>query len=159
MSAHRIAALALASLCLAAAPGAAQKGPAQQAKAARPADSVVVGLERSLFAAVEKKDFAEVNRVLGADMTYVDLNGAMVWERAKTAEYLKDCTTGPATMENVGTRRIGNDLIVVTSTVTAEQTCGGKKAPSPVHMMTVWQKRGASWVAVAHSETPAAPKQ
>jgi hypothetical protein len=49
--------------------------------------------------------------------------------------------------------------VVLTYTSAGDQMCGGQKAPSPEYSMSVWQKRGGRWVGVAHSETPAAPKQ
>ena len=109
--------------------------------------------------ALVKPDTAAFNRALGSDFVYVDVRGATRWELAKTTAMLMDCKTGPLSMDNPVTTRVGTDLVVLTYDSAGDQTCGGQKAPSPVHSMSVWQNRGGKWVAVAHSETPAAPKQ
>ncbi len=88
---------------------------------------------------------------------YVDAKGATRWDLSKSAEMLKGCTTGKFTMENPEVSPAGNDILVLTYKASANQTCNGEKAPSPVLAMSVWQKRGGRWVAVAHSETPTAP--
>ena len=56
------------------------------------------------------------------------------------------------------TTEVGSDLVVLTYSASAKAECKGKPAPSPVNAMSVWQRRGGRWVAVAHSETPAAKK-
>ena len=69
------------------------------------------------------------NRVLGADMTYVDLNGAMVWERAKTAEYLKDCTTprgGLIYNYSPGGAQNGSECQAITAAACASACSTGK---------------------------------
>jgi ketosteroid isomerase-like protein len=164
MHAHRIgtAALSLVAL-LAATAGAQGTNPPKvtKAAAARTAaspDSVVVAQERSLFDALQKNDINAFNKALGADFVYVDPTGVNMWQLANSAEMLKGCTTGQITIDSVRTRPVGNDLMIVTYKATGDQTCNGQKAPSPVYSMSVWQKRGGRWVAVAHSETPPAMK-
>jgi hypothetical protein len=122
-------------------------------------DSIVVAQERAIADALTRNDFPAMNRALGSDFVYMGANGAVQWERSKTADLLKGCTSGQWTLDNVKTKRVGTDLVVVTFTATGEQTCNGQKAPSPVYAMSVWRKQGTHWVAVAHSETPAAPQQ
>ena len=60
---------------------------------------------------------------------------------------LKDAKVTPA----------GSDLMVLTYTVTGEQTCNGQKGPPTVTSLSVWQHKGNSWIAIAHSETPPNP--
>jgi hypothetical protein len=119
----------------------------------------VVEMERAVMAALEKPDTAAFNRALGSDFVYVDPRGAVRWDRAKTTAVLMECPPGKWTVDNPVTTRVGSDLVVLTYMSSGDQTCGGQKMPSPVHSMSVWQLRGGKWVAVAHSETPAAPKQ
>ncbi len=119
----------------------------------------IVQQERAVLDALVKPDTAAFNRALGSDFVYVDVRGATRWELAKTTAMLMDCKTAPLSMDNPVTTRVGTDLVVLTYDSAGDQTCGGQKAPSPVHSMSVWQNRGGKWVAVAHSETPAAPKQ
>ena len=109
--------------------------------------------------AVGKLDTAAFNRALGSDFVFVDMRGAMLWDRAKTTGGMLRCSPGQLDDRESGDDRVGNDLVVLTYTSNGDVTCGGEKLPSPIYTMSVWQLRGAKWVAVAHSETPAAPKQ
>ena len=119
----------------------------------------VVAQERAVLDAFIKNDTAAFNRALGSDFVYLDARGPVRWELAKSASMIMDCKTTQLSIDNPQTTRVGKDLVVLTYDSSGDQTCGGQKAPSPVHSMSVWQMRGARWVAVAHSETPAAPKQ
>jgi hypothetical protein len=113
--------------------------------------------ERAIYAALEKNDIAAFNESLGADFMYASPDGVQKWERAKSAEILKDCKTGKQTLSNVTSTPQGDDLMVVTYTVAGVQTCNGKKSPSPSYALSVWRKVGGRWIAIAHSETPAPP--
>jgi hypothetical protein len=119
----------------------------------------VVAQERAVLDAFIKNDTAAFNRALGSDFVYLDARGPVRWELAKTATMIMDCKTTQLSIDNPQTTRVGNDLVVLTYTSAGDQMCGGQKAPSPVYSMSVWQMRGGRWVGVAHSETPAAPKQ
>jgi Domain of unknown function (DUF4440) len=119
----------------------------------------VVAQERATLDAVVKSDTAAFNRALGSDFVYVDVRGPVRWELAKASAMIMNCKTSQLSIDNPQTTRVGSDLVVLTYTSSGDQTCGGQKAPSPVYSMSVWQMRGGRWVGVAHSETPAAPKQ
>ena len=127
----------------------ASKSPKKEASA-----ESVVAIERSIFDALARNDIPAFNKALGGDFVYVSGDGAMVWEVAKSAEMMKDCKTAKGTLTNVQERRVAADLVVLTYTAHAEQTCGGKKSPNPVNALSVWRKVGGRWVAIAHSETP-----
>ncbi len=157
MNTRTRATLVLATL-LGAAPAARAQATKSASTVAQSAGATVIAKEKSLFDALMKKDFDAFNKALGSDFTYVDATGPTRWELAKSAEMLKTCTTGKWTMEDAKAEPVGTDIIVLTYKATGEQTCNGKKAPSPAYAMSVWQKRMGKWVAVAHSETPAAPK-
>ena len=117
--------------------GAAATKPA----AAMSASDQVIAQEKSLYDALMKNDFAAFNKALGSDFTYVDGNGAVRWEIAKSAENLKGCTMGKWTLKDVKTTPVGADLMVLTYTASGEQTCGGQKSPSPVNALSVWQHK------------------
>jgi hypothetical protein len=132
---------------------------AKQQGAAKPAASnaamAPADRERSIYTAIEKNDIAAFNEAVGSDFLYVSGDGILKWERAKSAEMLKGCKTGKQTLSNVTSTPQGDDFMIVTYAVAGEQTCNGKKAPSPINALSVWHKAGGRWVAVAHSETPA----
>lgn len=119
----------------------------------------VVAQERAVLDGFIKNDTAAFNRALGSDFVYLDARGPVRWELAKSGTMIMECKTTQLSIDNPQTTRVGKDLVVLTYMSSGDQVCGGQKAPSPVHSMSVWQMRGGRWVAVAHSETPAAPKQ
>lgn len=132
-----------------------------QAAPAKPSASVgnaVVAQEQSLLDAIARGDTVAFNKALGRDFVYVDQNGAMRWALSKTSTILKDCGLGSGwTLDHPMTTEIGSELVVLTYSSSGKAQCNGQPAPSPVNSMSVWQRRGGRWVAVAHSETPAAP--
>jgi hypothetical protein len=136
---------------------------AQAAAAKAPSASVgnaVVAQEQLVLDAIARKDTVGFNKALGRDFVYVDQNGAMRWALSKTSSTFPACALGTGwTLDHPMTTEVGSDLVVLTYSSSANQVCDGKKSPSPVNTMSVWQKRGTRWVAVAHSETPAAPSQ
>ena len=160
MSNRHTAGLAALVLTLTAGVASAQakpQGAATTKPATMSASDEVIAREKSLYDALMKNDFAAFNKSLGGDFIYVDGNGAMKWELAKSAENLKGCTMGKWTLKDVKATPAGADLMVLTYTASGEQTCGGQKSPSPVNALSVWEHKGNSWVAIAHSETPANP--
>ncbi|MFL5616838.1 MAG: DUF4440 domain-containing protein [Gemmatimonadaceae bacterium] len=139
---------------------------AQGAAAKKPAtapsvtvSNAVVAQEQSIYDAIAKSDTVAFNKALGRDFVYVDENGAMRWSLSRTSTILAECGLGTGwTMDHPMTTEIGTDLVVLTYSASGKAECKGKPAPSPVNAMSVWQRRGGRWVAVAHSETPAAKK-
>lgn len=157
MTYRRAAAVALMTL-LAVAGRAAAQATKSDAKSTSSADATaIIAQEKSLLDAVVKSDIAAFNKGVGSNFVYLDPSGAMRWDLSKSAEILKACTTTKATLENPEVTPVGSDILVLTYKSNADQTCNGKKAPSTNLAMSVWQKRGGRWVAVAHSETPPAP--
>ena len=155
-------ALAL-GLQLAAAHGAAAQGADAKKPASAPSAAVgnaVVAQEQKVLDALAQKDTVAFNKALGRDFVYVDQNGAMRWMLSKTSSSLPACVLGTGwTLDNPVTTQVGEDLVVLTYSSSGNQVCAGRRSPSPVNSMSVWRRTGGRWVAVAHSETPAAQKQ
>lgn len=135
---------------------------AAQAAAAKPSASVgraVVAQEQLVLDAIANKDTVAFNKALGSDFVYVDATGAMRWQLSKTSTILPACVLGTGwSLDNPMVTEVGTDLAVLTYSSSGKQVCNGKAAASPVNSMSVWRHRGGRWVAVAHSETPAAKK-
>ena len=159
----RIAVALAFGLQLAAAHGAAAQGAAPKAPAKAPSAAVgnaVVAQEQAVYDALARSDSLAFNRAVGRDFVYVDQRGAMHWALAKTSSILAECGLGIGwTIDNPTTTEVGSDLVVLTYSASANATCNGQRVPSPTNNLSVWQRRAGRWVAVAHSETPALPKQ
>ena len=139
---------------------------AQAAAAAKPAapsaavGRAVVAQEQKVLDAISRSDTVAFNEALGSDFVYVDGSGAMRWQLSKTSTTLPACVLGTGwSLDQPTTTEIGTDLVVLTYSSSGKATCDGRAAPSPVNTMSVWRKRAGRWVAVAHSETPAAPSE
>jgi len=145
---------------------AAHDGLAQAAAASKPAapsaavGNAVVAQEQAVLEAIARKDTVAFNKALGSDFVYVDAHGAMRWKLSKTSSTLPACVLGTGwSLDHPTTTEVGTDLVVLTYSSSGKAVCDGRPMPSPVNTMSVWRKRAGHWVAVAHSETPAAPKQ
>lgn len=160
MNSRIVVALGLALQFVATQNGAAQAQAGKTAPASAAIGNAVVAQEQMVLDAIAQKDTVAFNKALGRDFVYVDQNGAVRWELSKTSTSLPACVLGTGwSLDNPVTSQIGEDLVVLTYSSSGNQVCDGRKAPSPVNSMSVWRRTGGRWVAVAHSETPAAPKQ
>ena len=162
MSSRTVAAFALAIHLVAvhdgAAQGAAAKAPAKAASASM--SNAVVAQEQSVLDAIARSDTVAFNKALGRDFVYVDPNGAMRWELSKTSSLFPACALGTGwSLDRPTTTEVGTDLVVLTYSSSGQRVCDGNRAPSPVNVMSVWQRRGGRWVAIAHSETPASQNE
>ncbi len=106
-------------------------------------------LENVFWKHVKAGNWSEVDRVLSSN--YLGTSSVGTLDRtAALAEYrqwkLKDYSLGDLRTEWNGS------TVVVTYTISLSGTAGSQPLPStPQHMMTVWQKQKAGWVAIAHS--------
>jgi len=159
----RIAVALALGLQLAATAGTAAQGADAKKPATAPSAAVsnsVVAQEQLIYDAIARKDTVAFNKAVGRDFVYVDETGAMRWSLAKTSTIFAECGLGTGwTIDHPMTTEVGSDLVVLTYSASANATCKGQRVPSPVNAMSVWQRRGGRWVAVAHSETPAARKK
>jgi hypothetical protein len=151
---RHVAVLAIAVVSAIPAIASAQAKQAGNSMKMSPAAEALVAQEKKLAAAVMNHDYATFNNILGADFVYTDGEMTAVWERSKSEQMLKMCTTKRWAIDNPMVTPSGSDVLVLTYKANTDQTCDGKKVPSPLNVMSVWRKSGARWVAVAHSETP-----
>ena len=150
------AALALAASSTASAQAQAGKSVAAAEPAMSAAEKTVFDNERGIYELLKKQDWtnfaAWVDGTVQVDMSGV--NPGM--QTAPMLDFLKTLVTNSYEFSNMHARTVTPDVIVITYTVAVDQTAGGKHVPSPIHSLSVWQKKGGKWVAVAHSEATAA---
>jgi hypothetical protein len=118
-------------------------------------DSLIVARERALWSALKAQDTLAFAQAMGNGVVDADVSGVRRATAASTAQYVKQCRV--ATYALSGFRIVQDSLtVVVTYKAEVDETCWGQKAPSPLNVMSVYEKRATGWAPVAHSETPAA---
>jgi hypothetical protein len=111
--------------------------------------------EQQAWDALKAADWAAFNQVVNGTFTYIDPNGISAWTPAMT-DQMKGCTLASFATEDVHTQQPATGVVILSYKATLDQTCNGVKAPSPIYVLSVWHRKGASWALVAHSETSAA---
>lgn len=148
MQRHGLVALLLSVIAL------APRNVAAQAMSA--AERQVVQNERAIWDALKNEDWTTFGRLVEG-VTTVDMNGIVPGiQRAGLAEQLKTLVTNSYELSDIRARTVTPTVILLTYKIAVDQTFGGQHVPSPIYGMSVWQKKGARWVPVAHSEANAA---
>lgn len=147
MRRHGLAAVLLSVIAL------APSGVAGQAMSA--AERQVVQNERAIWDALNNEDWTTFGRLVEG-VTTVDMNGIVPGiQRAGLAEQLKTLVTNSYELSGIRARTVTPTVILLTYKIAVDQTFGGQHVPSPIYALSLWQKKGAKWVPVAHSETNA----
>jgi ketosteroid isomerase-like protein len=126
-------------------------------------DDEVKALELSRFQAMEKNDFAALDRLLADDLVYTHSSGAV---DSKTA-YIDTLKSGKTRYvkivpEDLKIRALGDTaLIHGKAAMTLETSANGQKSENSftVRFLDVWQKRNGKWQMIAWQSTrlPATP--
>jgi ketosteroid isomerase-like protein len=150
-------AIAAAVLCAPLAGAAQDPPPVVRRVALTPDLNQAFEHEQRVWNAVKANDVAAFNRLVAGPFTYIDPNGILAPWTAEHSEALKACTTNSFTSDDVQAQEPVAGLVILSFRATIDQTCNGQKSPSPLYILSVWQRAGSSWKLVAHSETAAAP--
>jgi hypothetical protein len=146
-------------LVLALLAGVPRMASAQSMRASNPTgdaiDSLVVAHERAQWDALKAGNAAEFGRLMDHDVVDVDASGSRRTSPGSTAAFVSGCKTASYAFADVRVAR-HDATVIVTYKATVDQLCFGQKAPSPLYVMTVYERRAGEWVPVAHSETPVA---
>jgi uncharacterized protein DUF4440 len=120
------------------------------------AEKQVVQNERAIWDALKNQDWTTFGRLVEG-VTTVDMNGVNPGiQRAGLAEQLKTLVTNSYELSEIRARTVTPTVILLTYKIAVDQTFDGKHVPSPLWGMSLWHKKGAKWVPVAHSEANAA---
>jgi hypothetical protein len=134
----------------------AAQGNSGKAPAMSAAEKQVVQNERAIWDALKNQDWTTFGRLVEG-VTTVDMNGVNPGiQRAGLAEQLKTLVTNSYELSEFRARTVTPTVILLTYKIAVDQTFDGKHVPSPLYGMSLWQKKGAKWVPVAHSEANAA---
>ena len=123
-----------------------------------PSISIAFEHEQQVWNALKANDLVAFNRLVDPPFTYIDQTGMSAWNPEDTAKRWKDCKIASFTTEEAQTQHPEEGLVILSYKANLDQTCGGVKAPSPINVLSVWQRHGTTWRLIAHSETPLAAK-
>jgi hypothetical protein len=111
-----------------------------------------VDAERAVLDALKAHDWPTFDRYVDGLM-YLDREGIVpAWTKDRTAA-LKDLVTERFEITEVHTKTVAPNIVVLTYKIAFDQKYQGERAPSPVYAMSVWQRTGGRWRAIAHSES------
>lgn len=90
-------------------------------------------------------------------MLYVTPGGvAPIIPPAGTTAMVRACNVRSYAMDSVQTRIPAPGAAVLAFKLTIDETCEGQKTPSPLYVVSTWQKDGGQWRAVAFTAVAAA---
>lgn len=106
--------------------------------------------EKLFWDEVKAKNWAEVERHLGATFVAVDAEGKH--DRAQSMELFKQLELQDYSLGEVEATPNGADMMV-TYTIVMRGTYKGQPLPAtPFRMLSVWQQVKGGWIAVAHAD-------
>ncbi len=118
-------------------------------------DSAIAARDLRWWAALRANSADSALQALGAGVVDADLSGIWRATRQSIAAFVSGCRTAGADVSRLRVTHF-TSTAVVSYRVAVDQTCWNQKAPSPLSVITVYERSGDEWVPVAHSETPAA---
>jgi hypothetical protein len=110
--------------------------------------------ERLFWKAIEDADFVSAERRLAPIYTLTTADG--IADRDKAIEYFRSRGVKHIDMAELRVEPQGPDMVV--SYVATVQT-GSSEAPQRSYMTTVWQQVKRGWIAILHTEVPAAAQR
>ncbi len=110
--------------------------------------------EQEVWNALKAGDVAAFEKLVNGTFTYIDRHGIVGWT-AENSKGIGRCPMTSFATEDVHTQQPAAGIVVLSYKLNYEQTCEGVKEPSPLYIMSVWQRTASSWRLVAHSETAA----
>jgi len=106
-------------------------------------------LVRKLFADMKAGNVTAVEAVISPAFQSIHQDGAR--DRDQEIELVRNLNMGELTLDNFKTTRSG-DLLVVTYSVSANETIDGKRlSSSPAYRLTVFQEDGGEWRWIGHA--------
>ena len=116
--------------------------------------STAFAREQEVWNAVKAGDPATFEKLVNGTFTYIDRHGIVGWT-AKESKTIGNCPLASLSTEDVHTQQPAAGVVILSYKLNLDQSCNGVKEPSPLYIMSVWQRTASSWRLVAHSETAA----
>ena len=107
-------------------------------------------------AALKNRDEKKLGELLADDGQFINDAGRSLEKKDYIADFVKDKTYESASSTDITTRVVGSNTVIQTAIWTAKGTKQGKAFQKKVWYMTVWVKKGDTWVVAAEQSTPIA---
>ena len=118
-------------------------------------DEVTKQLE-AYDAAVKDRDEKKLGQLLDDDGRFINAEGRVLDKKGYIADFVKDKTYESSSSTEITTRVVGGNTVIQTGIWTAKGTKQGKAFQKKSRYMTVWVKKGDTWVVTAEQSTPIA---
>jgi hypothetical protein len=126
----------------------------QAGSASSSSSTAVIAAERAIWESLKSANWTQFDKTI-AGMTYVTAEGIVVWKSGNPSQF-QGMVMRSYSWDSLDTRVLSPDVVVLSYKATVDATENGKNDPSPVYMLSVWQRKNGRWIPVAHSETVAA---
>ena len=107
-------------------------------------------------AALKNRDEKKLGELLDNDGQFINDAGRALEKKDYIADFVKDKAYESALSTDITTRVVGSNTVIQTAIWTAKGTKQGKAFQKKVRYMTVWVKKGDTWVVAAEQSTPIA---
>jgi uncharacterized protein (TIGR02246 family) len=108
---------------------------------------------RTVQAAFDRGDKDLLRRYLTPDHASI-LPYARITSTEDLLKHLSDFKFAEYKIEDLQVKLLTPDVALVSQRATIQGTYRGRKVPSPVHVTTVWVRRGGQWLQDLYQETP-----
>jgi uncharacterized protein (TIGR02246 family) len=113
----------------------------------------VAKLSKAYNAAIKARDVKALTKLFDDDGRFITDDGRLVDKKGYIAEFVHDKTYDSTASEEVTVRVVGN-VVIETGTWTATGMKEGKPFRKQNRYMTVWVKKGDTWVVSAEQASP-----
>lgn len=150
-----VSALMFVAAC--AAPPTNQSTPVATNAAPSPASATMneadaIAKEKSVWAALEKKDFDAFGSLLASD--YLEVEDSSTNDKTSVMNFVKDLEISNPTYSDWKVMPIDKDAVLLTYSVTVKGSIKGKEFPSgPYRASSAWVNRDGKWLGIYHQET------
>ena len=119
----------------------------------------IIAAERAIWEMFKNNDFERLAKAITGN-AFIDGTTMGMGAQPTTAKDFAGVVTKSYSFDSVSTREVSPGIVALTARATRDQSYTDPqgsvfRAPSPIHMMTIWQRRDGKWTPLAHAETPA----
>jgi hypothetical protein len=108
---------------------------------------------RTVQTAFDQGNKEVLKRFLTEDHTSV-LSYARITSTEDLLRHLSDFKFSEYKIDRLQVKLLSPEVALVSQRATIQGTYQGRKVPSPVHVTTVWVRRGGQWLQTYYQETP-----